>query len=272
MVLVTKCKSVIHCVNASPSRTSTVDDATMEFHPDKYWKGGEEKSFRVLLSPSRLVRFVVLDIEPCAQYKGTVTSVADDMHSEKKGADLYCFADVEVVRESDFGVNDISYRCVTHLGNILRVGDVVLGYDLQASVLPSDLMENFSQFFNSSFELPDVVIVRKSNDGFHSTNNEEHHGVQNRSKSSASKKRDRRRQKTERKIESLEKTATRMGFLQIGNGHKSLSDADEISLIENIAAFEEEMKNPGLMGISCEKTGTIAVQLEDDDGNKMLPR
>ena len=36
-------------------------------------------------------------------------------------------AEVVIARERDFGVNDVQYTCITHLGNILREGDVVLG-------------------------------------------------------------------------------------------------------------------------------------------------
>jgi hypothetical protein len=36
-------------------------------------------------------------------------------------------AEVTVARESDLGVNDTQFVCISHLGNILREGDVVLG-------------------------------------------------------------------------------------------------------------------------------------------------
>ncbi len=36
-------------------------------------------------------------------------------------------AEVVVARERDFGVTDTQYTCITHLGNILKDGDVVLG-------------------------------------------------------------------------------------------------------------------------------------------------
>lgn len=234
LILVTKCKSVIHCVNASPSRTTSAADATMELHPDKYWKGGEERSFRLLLPPSRLMRFIVLDIELCD------SSFNHDC-SDKSRDDLYRFADVEVVRETDLGVNDTSFRCVTHLGNILKAGDIVLGYDLQASVLPNDVMENFSQFFNSTFELPDVVLVRKGSERMKTLNTDEKPTIKSRSKSSASRRRHRRRQKEEEKVQNLRHAAGRMGLLD--DEEALLTDADDVSLAENIEALDEEMKD-----------------------------
>jgi nonsense-mediated mRNA decay protein 3 len=234
LILVTKCKSVLHCVNASPSRTSSAADATMELHPDKYWKGGEEKSFRVLLSPSRLIRFVVLDIELCDSHFNR-----DNSH--KNHNDLYRFADVEVVRETDLGTNDTSFRCVTHLGNILKVGDIVLGYDLQSSVLPNDVLENFSQFFYSTFELPDVVLVRKGSERVKPLNTDEKPNIKTRSKNSASKRRNRRRLKEEEKVQNLRQAAGRMGLLDADE--TLLTDADEESLAENIEALDKEMKD-----------------------------
>lgn len=39
-------------------------------------------------------------------------------------------AEITVARERDFGVNDQQFVCISHLGNLLREGDVVLGYVL----------------------------------------------------------------------------------------------------------------------------------------------
>jgi hypothetical protein len=36
-------------------------------------------------------------------------------------------AEVTVAREKDLGVNDQQFVCISHLGNILREGDIVLG-------------------------------------------------------------------------------------------------------------------------------------------------
>jgi nonsense-mediated mRNA decay protein 3 len=60
-------------------------------------------------------------------------------------------ADVQVARESDFGSNDETFNCVTHLGNLIRPGDIVLGYDLTATVGGDWEME---ESFHNSFVLP----------------------------------------------------------------------------------------------------------------------
>eukprot|EP00978_Attheya_sp_CCMP212_P004448 scaffold9703_cov34-Attheya_sp.AAC.1 len=70
--------------------------------------------------------------------------------------------ETEVAREADFGENDETFHVMTHLENLLQVGDFVLGYDLVASVLSSEAewaLEHNAM--NSSFVMPDIVLVKK---------------------------------------------------------------------------------------------------------------
>lgn len=39
-------------------------------------------------------------------------------------------AECVVARERDLGENDTQFTCITHLGNLIKVGDTVLGYCL----------------------------------------------------------------------------------------------------------------------------------------------
>ena len=41
--------------------------------------------------------------------------------------DCFRLAECVVAKEDDLGVNDTQFSCVSHLGNILNEGDVVLG-------------------------------------------------------------------------------------------------------------------------------------------------
>eukprot|EP01138_Halocafeteria_seosinensis_P012910 gb/GECG01013188.1/.p1 GENE.gb/GECG01013188.1/~~gb/GECG01013188.1/.p1 ORF type:complete len:660 (+),score=114.92 gb/GECG01013188.1/:1-1980(+) len=93
----------------------------------------------------------------------------------------FLLADVEVARTKDLGANDEIFTVRSHLGNILKPGDSVLGYDL-ASANINDEYVNESQdvvrtgkasgkgkaksksgggVYNKKVELPDVVLVRK---------------------------------------------------------------------------------------------------------------
>lgn len=66
----------------------------------------------------------------------------------------FLLAEAEIARTRDLGANDKRYTVVTHLGNVLKPGDTVLGYDLCTSVYnDADLP--------SGVELPDAVLVRK---------------------------------------------------------------------------------------------------------------
>ena len=73
------------------------------------------------MSGRDLIKFVVLDIEPIAH---TARPSAKRRGTDRKMR----LAEVTVARESDFGSNDIQFVCVTHLGHILREGDLVMGY------------------------------------------------------------------------------------------------------------------------------------------------
>jgi len=235
---------VIKLVDAcpSPNRRNTGSggkDWLGDLHPDKYWKN--EKYYRVVFESRRLVRFVVLDVELCHEHdkttngkiaadKGecdtqTPSSSPDDERKlytgPKSTLEKYALAEVEVARESDLGTTDETFHVITHLGNLLQTGDVVLGYDLLTSVMPGyDEMVLDSKFassaFNSSFVLPDVVLVKKGKIGAVAEDGEDENGANdgegNRAKSSGSKKRERRRRKAEKKAKALEETAVRMGF------------------------------------------------------------
>lgn len=70
-------------------------------------------------------------------------------------------AEVIVAREKDFGVNDQQYSCITHLGNILREGDVVFGYDFTNTNWNVDEEDNEDNVLDKHSSFPDLVLVRK---------------------------------------------------------------------------------------------------------------
>jgi len=169
----------------------------------------------------------------------------------------YALADVEVARESDLGTTDETFHCTTHLGNLLQTGDVVLGYDLLTSVMPGyDEMVLSSRFgggaFNSSFVLPDVVLVKKAKIGAVVEEGGEDDldakgntgaGGNERAKSSGSKKRERRRRKVEKKAKALEETAVRMGFAE---ETKKESDGDLYNAHEPVQEEEQAFQQSDL--------------------------
>lgn len=230
LCLVLKMSSVVHLVDASPKRSSVTDGAVAELAPETYYRAGGEKTYKTVSSSRRMTRFVVLDVELCQDNDyGAENAVYAGPSS---GVDKYALADVEVARETDLGQNDETFRCVTHLGNLLQVGDVVLGYDLVSSVLSGGAEWSMDNCFRSHFVMPDVVLVKKVQGGGIAEENETDQGNKTKAKSSVSKKRERRRKKEEKKMRELEEAAARMGFLQ-----------DEEDALLDGEGFEEELVN-----------------------------
>lgn len=69
----------------------------------------------------------------------------------------YALANVQVARSVDFGQNDTTFLGRTHLGHILQVGDMALGYDISAANFNNDDFDKLD-----SRNLPDVILVKKS--------------------------------------------------------------------------------------------------------------
>lgn len=239
LALVTKMSSVVHFVDASPRRDSAAMAESMgELAPETYYKSGGEKMYKVLSSSRRLVKFIVLDIELLGD-----TSRETDAQSGSD-RDKYALADVEVVRELDFGENDETLRCTTHLGNLLQVGDVVLGYDLTSAVMSGAMewsMEH--KCLNSNFIMPDVVLVKKVQGSEKEDIGPEK--VIGRAKSGRAKKREKRNRRDEKKMRELEEAAGRMGFLEQTEVNHELFEEEltnDPELAEELLAAERELE------------------------------
>ena len=226
LAVVSKVSSCVHLIDASPPRdVKLFEDISSELVPEKYWKS--EKFYRVVLPPKRMIRFVVLDVEV---YDGGDDTLLYEGAKTSSDVKKYALADVEIAREVDFGQNDITFQCTTHLGNLLNVGDFCLGYDLTAST--SDDTDDLSSY-NKGFELPDVVLVKKiqgyiGEEAIESSHKDEStSGEKKKTKSSKSKRREKRRAKEEQKERTYNETVARMGFL------------DEVAAAR--AEFEQEL-------------------------------
>ena len=66
---------------------------------------------------------------------------------------------VEIARTSDLGENDTQFSVLSHLGNVLKPGDSVLGYDLTTANINDDNVEEMQR--KGSVSLPDIILVRK---------------------------------------------------------------------------------------------------------------
>jgi nonsense-mediated mRNA decay protein 3 len=66
-------------------------------------------------------------------------------------------ATLTVAKERDLGVNDVQFEERSHLGYLMKAGDVCLGYDLTETQFVDDQAEEMRE----NGKLPDVVVVRK---------------------------------------------------------------------------------------------------------------
>lgn len=252
--LVNKVSSVIHLVDAAPKREN-LEDSLLTLSPDAYYK--EQKNYSVLQEARRLSRFVVLDVELCDGDVGGVDGLL--YRGPKSGVDNYALADVEVVREADFGVNDETMSCVTHLGHLLKPGDVALGYDIASSIGSSEDWE-LQESFHSGFVQPDVVLVKKCK------GNEKQEKVEedpedegSGTKKKMTKRRERKRRLREgKKSKELEESAVRMGFFHEENEfNKELENDPEMAA--ELRELEREFEMLGNGGVN----GSPVVELDD---------
>ena len=126
---------------------------TAEVMSDKFWHHcGKIES---IIGSKQLIEFIVLDVElivPAAAAGRRILQARSRLRGKKRFQQL---ADVEVARVSDFGVNDTTFRCVSHLGHLLKSGDTVLGYQVAAAGCREDSTAVIKG------ELPDIMLVRK---------------------------------------------------------------------------------------------------------------
>jgi nonsense-mediated mRNA decay protein 3 len=65
---------------------------------------------------------------------------------------------MQVARDTDLGVNDVTFIGPTHLGAFLQAGDAALGYDLARFVTADDNLEAYQQ---RGLQLPDFLLIKK---------------------------------------------------------------------------------------------------------------
>lgn len=109
-----------------------------------------------------MIRFIVLSVELLPITVNADGSSVRPSAKVRGGIDKKLrMAEVVVAREKDFGVNDTQFTCKTHLGNVLRDGDTVLGYDIStAHWAQAGELDELLGPKNKTF-IPDILLVRK---------------------------------------------------------------------------------------------------------------
>jgi len=128
---------------------SLIDPTTgqvTEIHGGQFWR----QPFGAICGPRQLTEFVVLDVE--VQRGGERRTFA----GQGQLSNRHQVADVWVVRSSQLGQEEATVHTRTHLGHLLKPGDLALGLDLKNSNINDDNLEAID-----ADKLPDIILVKK---------------------------------------------------------------------------------------------------------------
>lgn len=141
LVLVKGISNVIHLIDPLSGQTASLTG-------DAYWRD----PLRPLITAarSRMTRYVVLGKEPIL----LLQNVSKRKTNRKQRSRL---ASLTLAREEDLGTNDAQYDEKSHVGYLLKAGDVCLGYDLKETQFADDEAESLRE----QGKFPDFVVVRK---------------------------------------------------------------------------------------------------------------
>ncbi|KAK3513565.1 hypothetical protein QTP70_019457 [Hemibagrus guttatus] len=131
--------STVHLIDPNTLQLAEVDANTYWRHP-----------FNSLLNPRQLEEFIVMDTDIIRDQRlGAGAGLRSNRHT---------LAEVWVQKTSEMNTSQ-QYHCRTHLGHLLNIGDLVLGYDFANSNLNDEFLNKMNPH-----HVPDVVLIKKSYD------------------------------------------------------------------------------------------------------------
>mmetsp|Transcript_25379 Transcript_25379/g.54571 ORF Transcript_25379/g.54571 Transcript_25379/m.54571 type:complete len:627 (-) Transcript_25379:76-1956(-) len=141
LVLVKNISNVINVIDPLTGQMGNIDG-------DAYWRD----PFRpvVTAARTRLTRYVVLGNDPLYLKRNESKRGVNKKQRSK-------LALITTARESDLGANDSQLEEQSHLGYLMKSGDVCLGYDLRECQVVDDDAEEA----RAKGKFPSVVFVRK---------------------------------------------------------------------------------------------------------------
>lgn len=119
-----------------------------EIDTEKYYR----YEFPSVMNSRDLIKFVVLSVDPILKDQRPGSKKRGQGGKMKLG-------ECVVARERDLGDNDTQFTVISHLGNILKEGDIVLGYDLTTASWTND--SEVLEQLPKGVQLPDIILVRK---------------------------------------------------------------------------------------------------------------
>mmetsp|Transcript_16625 Transcript_16625/g.20717 ORF Transcript_16625/g.20717 Transcript_16625/m.20717 type:complete len:598 (-) Transcript_16625:137-1930(-) len=142
LVLVKNVSNLIHLIDPLSGQTASMSS-------DAYWRDPLRPV--VTAARSRFTRFVVLGKEAVVSARRNVSRRATSKKNRMK------LAKVTVAKEMDLGVNDVQLVENSHVGYLMKSGDVAVGYDLREIQLIGDEGDDLRE----AGQFPDVVLLRK---------------------------------------------------------------------------------------------------------------
>ncbi|XP_076812287.1 60S ribosomal export protein NMD3-like [Clavelina lepadiformis] len=134
------CLRVTNCIHLIDFNTLQIAEVSGSF----FWRD----QFFPICSPKNLVEFTVMEIEPI---RNRHTKLGEGTLSSK-----HTLADCWVIKSNELGMHEDYVHTRTHLGHLLKPGDLVMGLDLKNSNTNNDALGLMKES-----DLPDVILVRK---------------------------------------------------------------------------------------------------------------
>jgi nonsense-mediated mRNA decay protein 3 len=140
-----------HKVSSSLHLIDPFTLSTLDVNAAAYFRA----PFEAIASRSSLTKYAVQDVSPRAVDPSILTSSAHSPSASK-----FSLADVTVVRLDQLGVPDAEeLHTITHLGHLLKPGDLALGIDLRHVNMIQIHAERVAAYTE---RVPEVLLVRKT--------------------------------------------------------------------------------------------------------------
>jgi nonsense-mediated mRNA decay protein 3 len=140
LVLVKNVSNLIHLVDPLTGQTASMSG-------DVYWRDPIRPI--ITFARSRLTRFVILGKE--------AVMIERNVSKRSTVRQRNRIATLTLANEEDLGVNDNQVEENSHIGYLMKAGDVCLGYELK----DAQLVEDDAEQARNEGRLPDAIIVRK---------------------------------------------------------------------------------------------------------------
>ena len=141
LVLVKNITNLIHLIDPLTGQTAQMSE-------EVFWR--EPIRPIITAARSRFVRYVVLGKEAVI-VKQNVSKKAATRRNRTKLAYL------TVAKEDDLGINDVQIEEHSHVGYLMKAGDVAVGYDLT----DVQFVDDDAEAARAAGKFPDVIILRK---------------------------------------------------------------------------------------------------------------